>query len=101
MFAKTDDQYLTANEFKQFTAFIFDLNLRTKIGKDHFKKILARLGKSEHENFPKDLIIDFVVETGAFELRKAVDEVQLASEDDNYNIDDDDPINTSEFFDNV
>ena len=48
--------------------------MRRHSGKDHYRRILLKLGKGEYDNVQKDLIVDFIVERGAFEFRKAEDD---------------------------
>ena len=55
--------------------------MRRHVGKEHFKRILLKLGKGEFDNVPKDLIVDFVVEKGAFEFRKAFDNFDVLNDD--------------------
>ena len=72
---------ITKAEFKIFIASIFELQMRRHVGKEHFKRILLKLGKGEFDNVPKDLIVDFVVEKGAFEFRKAFDNFDVLNDD--------------------
>ena len=59
---------------------MFDIDLRTRHGIEHWKRILAHLGLSEKENIDKAELVEFITEFGAQELRKATDDL-LASND--------------------
>ena len=48
--------------------------MRRHSGRDHYRRILLKLGKGEYDNIQKDLIVDFIVERGAFEFRNAEDD---------------------------
>ena len=75
MFAREDHGFLTQDEFKEFFAFVFDLDLEDSLSRRQYRKVLARLEMSEGDSVPKDLVVDFIVERGAIELRKAADEI--------------------------
>lgn len=62
--------YLNSEQFKLFITFVFDINLRTRNGKDQSRRLVAKLGKNEFDTIEKDLLVDFIVEHGALELRK-------------------------------
>ena len=51
--------------------------MRRHSGRDHYRRILLKLGKGEYDNIQKDLIVDFIVERGAFEFRNAEDDENL------------------------
>ena len=73
--------FLNCGEFKIFIASVFDLQMRRHVDKDHYRRILAKLGKSDFDCIPKDLIVDFLIERGAQELRKAVDNIELVEDE--------------------
>ena len=73
-FDPADRGYLNYQQFKIFISSVFDLNMRRHSGRDHYRRILLKLGKGEYDNIQKDLIVDFIVERGAFEFRNAEDD---------------------------
>ena len=70
---------LTPSEFKDFFAFVFDLSLDTRDGRHQYRKVLAKLEMGEVDAVPRILVIDFVVERGAIELREVADEIKQLS----------------------
>ena len=73
--------FLNFEEFKIFVEFVFDLNLRQKKGKDHYKRLLTKIGKGEYENVQKDLIVEFVTTRGAAEINEEVESMEFIAED--------------------
>ena len=77
MFDKRQRGYLNPEEFKQLLAFVFDFRPRSRVGREYTQRILLKLGLSERENVPKDLLIEYLVERGAMEKRKVLDAQEL------------------------
>lgn len=57
--------HLNFAESKIFIAYVFDLQMRRHSGRDHYRRILSKLGKGDSDDIPKDLIVDFLIERGA------------------------------------
>ena len=72
MFDKRERNYLNPEEFKQLLAFVFDFRPRSRVGKEYYRRILLKLGLTERENIPRELLVEYLVERGAMEKRKVV-----------------------------
>jgi len=77
MFDKRNRGYLNPEEFKALLTFVFDLIPRSRVARDYTRRILSKLGKTDRENVPKGLIIDYLVTRGADEKRKALNAIDL------------------------
>ena len=73
MFDKRGRNFLNPEEFKQLLAFVFDIRMRSRVGREYYKRILLKLGLHERENIPKGLLVEYLVERGAMEKRKVID----------------------------
>lgn len=80
MFESPNRDYLYPDQFKELIQFVFDINLNTKVGRRFYRRILVKLCKSERDDFPESLIVNFLVDRGAFEKRKAANEIELLDE---------------------
>ena len=76
MFDKEDSHYLTSENFKLFFSFVFDISFKSHVAQYLYLKVLTKLELSEDDLVPRDLLIDFVVERGAVEMRIAADEIK-------------------------
>lgn len=77
MFDKRQRGYLNSEELKQLLAFVFDLQVKSRMSREYNKRILSKLGLTEREHIPRDLLIDYLVDRGAMEKRKLVDAQDL------------------------
>ena len=73
MFDKRGRDYLNPEEFKQLLAFVFDIRMRSRVGREYYKRILAKLGLSDRENIPRELLVEYLVERGAMEKKRVVE----------------------------
>ena len=80
MFDRRGRDYLNPEEFKQLLAFVFDFRPRSRVGKDYYRRILFKLGLTERENIPRELLVEYLVERGAMEKRKVVN-AQMTTEE--------------------
>ena len=48
----------------------------------HYKKILYRLGKTETENMPQELVCNYICDRGAMEKRKALNDIDVTAEEE-------------------
>ena len=69
-FEASSDKQLNPEEFRNFIAFVYDLQILSRVGRNQYLRILKKLGLSESDDVPKETIIDFLVAQGAQELRK-------------------------------
>ena len=76
LFDQENRGYLTNDEFKAFFGFVFDLDMSERISRHHYRKVLQRLQISDKDPVDKELIVDFVHERGAIELRRAADQMK-------------------------
>ena len=77
MFDTRSRGYLNPEELKLMLAFVFDLIPGGRVSKEYTRRILAKVGKTDRENIPKDLIVDYLVEKGAEEKRKVANAMEL------------------------
>ena len=77
MFDKRDRGYLNPEEFKLLLTFVFDLIPRSRVARDYTRRILSKLGKTDRENVPKELIVNYLVSNGADEKRKVLNSIDL------------------------
>ena len=77
MFDTRSRAYLNPEELKLLLAFIFDLIPGSRVSREYTRRILAKVGKTDRENIPKDLIVDYLVEKGAEEKRKVANAMEL------------------------
>ena len=73
MFDKRGREYLNPEEFKQLLAFVFDIRMRSRVGREYYKRILVKLGLTERENIPRELLVEYLVERGAMEKKRVVE----------------------------
>ena len=60
-FEASSNKHLNPEEFRNFIAFVYDLQILSRVGRNQYVRILKKLGLSIDDDVPKDTIIDFLV----------------------------------------
>ena len=80
MFDTRSRGFLNPEEFKLLLAFVFDFRPRSRVAREYIRRVLLKLGKTEKENIPKDLLVNYLVDRGELEKRKVVNALELSDD---------------------
>ena len=77
MFDKRNRGYLNPEEFKLLLSFVFDFRPRSRVAREYTRRVLLKLGLTDRDNVPQELLVDYLVDRGAMEKRKVVNAQEL------------------------